>query len=31
VGRDAGRVAALRTYLPAGMFDRAFRKQFRLD
>jgi NAD(P)-dependent dehydrogenase (short-subunit alcohol dehydrogenase family) len=30
-GKDAGRVAALRTYLPAGMFDRAFRKQFRLD
>jgi len=31
VGRDAGKISALRTFLPSGMFDRAFRKQFRLD
>lgn len=31
VGREAATLAMLRAYLPTGMFDRSFRKQFRLD
>jgi len=30
-GKRAGLLARLRRYLPAGLFDNAFRKQFRLD
>jgi NAD(P)-dependent dehydrogenase (short-subunit alcohol dehydrogenase family) len=31
VGRGAGMLAALRSFLPAGMFDKSFRSQFSLD
>jgi len=31
VGKRAGRLAKLRSFLPARMFDRGFRKQFRLE
>jgi NAD(P)-dependent dehydrogenase (short-subunit alcohol dehydrogenase family) len=31
VGKGAGRLAKLRSFLPARMFDRGFRKQFRLE
>jgi NAD(P)-dependent dehydrogenase (short-subunit alcohol dehydrogenase family) len=31
VGRRAGMLAALRSFLPTGMFDRSFRKQLHLD
>ena len=31
VGRGASRLARLRSFLPARMFDRGFRKQFRLE
>jgi NAD(P)-dependent dehydrogenase (short-subunit alcohol dehydrogenase family) len=31
VGKRAGMVLTMRSYLPAGMFDRSFRKQFHLD
>ncbi len=31
VGRGAGMLARLRSFLPASMFDRSFRKQFHLD
>ena len=31
VGKGAGVLAALRRYVPAGMFDRSLRKEFKLD
>ena len=31
VGREAAALAVLRAYLPTGIFERSFRKQFRLD
>src|SRR5262245_30036556 len=31
VGKGAGRLARLRSFLPARMFDRGFRKQFQLE
>jgi NAD(P)-dependent dehydrogenase (short-subunit alcohol dehydrogenase family) len=31
VGKGAGKLAKLRSFLPARMFDRGFRKQFRLE
>jgi NAD(P)-dependent dehydrogenase (short-subunit alcohol dehydrogenase family) len=31
VGKGAGMLAALRSFVPAGLFDRSLRKQFRLD
>jgi NAD(P)-dependent dehydrogenase (short-subunit alcohol dehydrogenase family) len=31
VGKRSGMLATLRSYLPSGMFDRSFRKQFHLD
>ena len=31
VGKGAGMLAKLRSFLPARMFDRSFRKQFQLE
>jgi NAD(P)-dependent dehydrogenase (short-subunit alcohol dehydrogenase family) len=31
VGKGAGTLAALRSFVPAGLFDRSFRKELRLD
>jgi len=31
VGKGAGTLATLRSFMPAGLFDRSFRKEFRLD
>jgi NAD(P)-dependent dehydrogenase (short-subunit alcohol dehydrogenase family) len=31
VGKGAGTLATLRSFLPSGMFDRSFRSQFRMD
>jgi NAD(P)-dependent dehydrogenase (short-subunit alcohol dehydrogenase family) len=31
VGKGAGTLAALRSFVPAGLFDRSLRKEFRLD